>query len=156
VHRGHPASLRDGTVMDRLRLSIALAFMHLPVAPERGALSPGGTSLLSVAQKLNSRKRFRRRLTSDLPATRTADDLSAAGLTRHWCRDPDLDWGHPDFQSTALDGELPTEQPGHGRDHRQPRPVRFPFDGLVHPRRLSVRGVCARGENATRELLWAC
>jgi len=46
--------------------------------------------------------------------------------------------------------ELPAAQPDSGRDHRQARPVRSSFDGILKPRHLS-KGIRTRGENPRRE-----
>ena len=53
-------------------------------------------------------------------------------------------------QVLILQRQLPTQQPGHGGDHRQARPVQSSFDGILDPQYLSTQGVCTREENTTR------
>jgi hypothetical protein len=53
-------------------------------------------------------------------------------------------------QVPVLECELPTQQPGHGRDHRQPNLIQFSFDGLLHRRCLSAQGH-AREERIPRD-----
>ena len=55
-------------------------------------------------------------------------------------------------QVLVLECEFPTEQPGHGGDHSQARPVRSSSDGVHHPQCLVAQGYTRR-ERIPRERL---
>ena len=81
------------------------------------------------------------------PLARRGDGISAVAFLVVWCRDPDLNWGHLDFQSSALPTELSRQRRRQskcdGRTGGPDSPVRLP--GLPSPSALPTPPVSASG-----------